>query len=219
MDCHCPICNCRTITPRRSLALTFDVLEQEHDILVRLRSRCGMYSPSLAMRYLDSFHSLLGRLVSAPNQGFRRGAASGTFLINRAAPTMEERTLADNPASTSGLHGDRGPSDPGRRKRLPWLPTDRPQPDTDIRGPFRASLVLPSDLVLALERFSGSPENEPATLLAAFAVLVHRSFRRRPDRRRRCSRGRGRDGIGQSRGIAHDGSTVLVRLVGRSRIR
>jgi hypothetical protein len=52
--------------------LTFDILEQEHDILVRLRSRCGMYSPSLAMRYLDSFHALLGRLVSAPNQGFRR---------------------------------------------------------------------------------------------------------------------------------------------------
>jgi non-ribosomal peptide synthetase component F len=49
-------------------ALTFDIVEQEHEILVRLRSRRGMYSPSTAMRYLEGFHALLRRLVSAPKQ-------------------------------------------------------------------------------------------------------------------------------------------------------
>ncbi len=50
--------------------MVFDFIEQERDILVRLRSRYGMYSRSKALGYLESFHALLRRLVAAPNQRF-----------------------------------------------------------------------------------------------------------------------------------------------------
>ncbi|MEI8212293.1 MAG: amino acid adenylation domain-containing protein [Planctomycetota bacterium] len=48
--------------------LGFVVIERERDILVILYSRCRTYSPSKAWSYLEDFHSILRRLVAAPNQ-------------------------------------------------------------------------------------------------------------------------------------------------------
>jgi non-ribosomal peptide synthetase component F len=53
----------------RSLTiLNFIVQEREHDLVLRIGSRYGLYSPARARQHLDSFYALLQRLVEAPNR-------------------------------------------------------------------------------------------------------------------------------------------------------
>ena len=99
--------------------------------------------------------------------------AAGTFVIRRAPSTMKQPFARHTPALFSGAHGDRRLSNPEGFPHFLALPTDRPRPAA-INGLSRESLALPPDLALALGRFSGSEEDRAPTLLAAFAVLLHR---------------------------------------------
>ncbi len=86
---------------------------------------------------------------------------------------MEQRTARNKPASFSGTHVERQPSEPESFPRFLSLTPARPRPAA-IEGLSPESLALPSDLALAVARFAGSEADKSPTLLAAFAVLLHR---------------------------------------------